>query len=183
MEGITWQTTREEGSRQSWATGSYASNETKIMILSSGKWGWRFCRPKTTGSYKHRCAVSQANIKLAQDTYTQSRRACSVLFGSYRQNSFLSLSSGKSHSYISFSVFSFSVFSHCTLFVLGVIHFKCLSNSSTVIPALSVNLSEPQWRRPLPGLNSKENKTFPKLGRPVKSESEDGESEKEKRGK
>lgn len=43
-------------------TTSYgASNETNIVILSSGKWGWRFCRPKTTGSYKHRCAVSQTN--------------------------------------------------------------------------------------------------------------------------
>lgn len=35
--------------------------------------GGGFAGPKTTGSYKHRCAVSQTNRKLAQDIHAQSR--------------------------------------------------------------------------------------------------------------
>lgn len=91
-------------------------------------------------------------------------------------------------SYLSFSL-SLHLIHSCVffllspVFVLGLIHFHVSpSSSSTVVSVLSANLSEPLWRRPLPGLNSKENRMFPKLGRPMKSESEDGEPE-EKHGK
>lgn len=78
------------------------------------------------------------------------------------------------------SVLSFSLSCVC----LGLNTSECLSSSSAVVfSALSANLSEPQRRRPLPGLNSKENRIFPKLGRPMKSENEDGESEKKNHGK
>lgn len=78
------------------------------------------------------------------------------------------------------SVLSFSLSCVC----LGLNTSECLFSSSAVVfSALSANLSEPQRRRPLPGLNSKENRIFPKLGRPMKSENEDGKSEKKNHGK
>lgn len=162
------------------AQSSAASNETKIMILSSGKWGWRFCRPKTTGSYKHRCVVSQTNIKLAQDIRTHIHAQCCSVVRDWH----FPVSQQQLKPQLSL-IFSFSSSDSLLSFPLSCVcvwlnTFQSLSSFSTVVSVLSANLSEPQWRRPLPGLNSKENR---KLGRPMKSESEDGESEKEKHGK
>ncbi len=127
------------------------------------------------------CCESDKHKTRAGHTYTVRNNALSVV----QTDTFLSLAAviaTVTSRVLTLFIWLIPVFSLSCVCV-WLTTFLCLSSSSTVVSELSANLNEPQWRRPLPDLNSKENIMFPKLGRPMKSESEDRESGKEKHGK